>query len=447
MKNNMKKKSRKRLTYTQLIAISFAAVIITGSVLLCLPLSAQNGRPTPFIDALFTAASATCVTGLTVVTTAAHWSFFGKIVILILIQIGGLGLMTLIAVLSVFANKQLGLQSRRLLTQSAGSMRLSDTDTLIKKIVVGTVSMEVFGAICLSIRFIPRYGPWRGIWLSVFHAVSSFCNAGFDVLGESSFSEFRSDIYVNTVLILLIIVGGLGFYVWNDLILSRLKPSKMRLQTKLVLTVSGILFFGGAVWFFFEEKNHSMQGFSVGERLTASFFQSATLRTAGFYTIDQQKLSQGSSMLSSALMLIGGSPGSTAGGLKTTTVAVTLASAFYAGRTVSDVTVFKRRIDERTIKQAAAIVHVYIAVLIAGTVTLCVLEPVSLADGIFEIASAMGTVGLTTGITPQFCNASKLLIILLMFGGRIGGLSMVTVFAEKKRKVMLERPSEKILIG
>lgn len=440
-------KKKKRLTYTQLIALSFAAVILIGTVLLCLPFSTQSGKPAPALDALFTAASATCVTGLTVYTTAAYWSFFGKCVILLLIQIGGLGLMTLIAVLSVFANKQLGLQSRRLLTQSAGSMHMADTEKLIKKIVVGSFLIEVCGAALLSARFIPRFGPVKGLGIAVFHAVSAFCNAGFDILGESSFTEYRSDIFINVVLILLIVIGGLGFYVWNDLIVSRLRPKKMRLQSKLVLSVSAILFFGAALYFFFCEKDHAMSGMSIGERIAASFFQSATLRTAGFYTFDQGKLSQGSALLSSALMLIGGSPGSTAGGLKTTTVAVTLASAFYAGRTVSDVTVFKRRIDEKTIKQAAAIVHVYIAALVMAAVAICALEPVTLSQGIFEVASAMGTVGLTTGITPSLGAASKLLIVLLMFGGRIGGLSMVTVFAEKKRKVMLERPSEKILIG
>ncbi len=435
------------MTYTQLIAISFAAVIVVGTLLLCLPFSAASGKPTPVLDALFTAASATCVTGLTVYTTAAYWSLFGKCVILILIQIGGLGLMTLIAVLSVFANKQLGLQSRRLLTQSSGSMHMADTDKLIKKIVIGSFIMEFCGAALLSVRFIPLFGPVKGIGYSLFHAVSAFCNAGFDILGESSFSQFRSDIYINIVVILLIIIGGLGFYVWNDLIVSRLRPKKMRLQSKLVLSVSAVLFFGAALFFFFSEKNHAMTGLTTGERVISSFFQSATLRTAGFYTIDEGGLSQGGALLSSALMLIGGSPGSTAGGLKTTTVAVTLASAFYAGRTVSDVTVFKRRIDEKTIKQAAAIVHVYVAVLVAATVSICSMEKISLSQGIFEIASAMGTVGLTSGITPGLCSASKVLIILLMFGGRIGGLSMVTVFAEKKRKVMLERPSERILIG
>ena len=445
-KDNIKK-NKFRLTYTQLIALSFFAVIMLGTVLLCLPFASVSGKPTRFIDALFTAASATCVTGLTVQTTAAYWSFFGKAVILVLIQVGGLGLMTMIAMLSVFTNRQMGLQSRRLISQSAGSMKLADTDKLIRRIIIGTFSAELVGAALLSVRFIPRYGAGKGIGYAVFHAISAFCNAGFDILGNDSFSEYRDDVYINIVLILLITVGGLGFYVWQDVVAARFRPSKMHLQSKLVLSVSGILFFGGALFFFSSEKNFAMKDLPLAERVTASFFQSATLRTAGFFTVNEGELSQGGALLSSALMLIGGSPGSTAGGLKTTTVAVTLASAFYAGRTVSDVTVFKRRISENTIKQAAAIVHVYVAVLIAATVAICVIEPISLSQGIYEIASAMGTVGLTTGITPQLHAVSKLLIVFLMFGGRIGGLSMVSVFTEKKKKVMLERPSEKILIG
>ena len=447
MNKNNKKKRKFRLTYTQIIALSFLVVVSVGTALLCLPFASASGKPTHFVDALFTAASATCVTGLTVQTTAAYWSLFGKAVILVLIQIGGLGLMTLIAVLSVLLNRQMSLHSRRLMTQSAGNLQLGGTDRLIKKIVVGTFSAEAVGAALLAVRFCPRFGWRRGVGYAVFHAVSAFCNAGFDILGEQSLTEFRSDIYLNTVMILLITVGGLGFYVWNDVIRARFRPKKFRLQSKLVLSVSGILFFGGAALFFFTEKNHAMAGMPLSERVTASFFQSATLRTAGFYTVNEGSLSDSGTAISAVFMLIGGSPGSTAGGLKTTTVAVTLASAFYAGRTVSDVTVFKRRIEERTIKQAAAIVHVYVLVLIAASAAICAMEPVTLSQGLFEIASAMGTVGLSTGITPHLHTATKILIVLLMFGGRIGGLSMISVFAEKKRKVMLERPSEKILIG
>ncbi|MBR1812069.1 MAG: Trk family potassium uptake protein [Clostridia bacterium] len=442
------KQTRKkfRFTYTQIIALSFLGVITAGAVLLCLPVSAVSGK-TSLMDAVFTAASATCVTGLTVQSTAAHWTLFGKIVILCLIQIGGLGLMTLIAVVSLLVNRQLKLQGRRLLTQSAGSMQMGDIDQLLKRIIIGTFSFETAGAAVLAVRFCGRYGLGKGIWLAVFHAISAFCNAGFDILGETSFADYRSDALVNLTLMLLIVIGGLGFYVWTDIIHSRFRPSKLRLQSKLVLSVTGILLLGGTLIFFFSEKNHAMAGMSVGERMLASCFQSATLRTAGFFTVEQGQLSQTGVITSSVFMLIGGSPGSTAGGIKTVTVAVTLASALYAGRNVSDVTVFKRRIEEGTVKQAAAIAHVYVVAVLASTGLLCAIEPVRLDQALFEVASAIGTAGLSMGITAGLSTASKLLLTFLMYAGRIGGLTLVTVFAEKRKKVMLERPAEKIIIG
>lgn len=443
-------KRKRRLTYTQLIALSFFGIIIIGAFLLMLPISSKSGEWTNPVDALFTSVSASCVTGLVVNNTGEYRSLFGQIVILALIQTGGLGLMTFITVFSMILNRKIGLQEKRLLMQSAGNLTMAGVLNLIKKIVIGTLGFEIAGALLLSLRFCRDWGFGKGIYLAVFHSVSAFCNAGFDLLGQfgqSSFNSYAGDPLVNLTLIFLIITGGLGFIVWDDILSCKFRFKKYKLHSKIVLSTTGILIVLGVLIFFITEYKHSMSNMKTGNKILASLFQSVTLRTAGFTTVNQSELSEAGSIVSVILMLIGGSPGSTAGGLKTTTIAVIFASTFYAGRNIGNVNMFKRQIDAATVRQAGAILHVYLVAAFAGAAIMCVIEPITMREALFETASAIGTVGLSMNLTPTFGIVSKIILIVLMYAGRLGGLSMMLVFAEKRDKVQLNRPAEKILIG
>lgn len=441
---------KKKLTYTQIIAISFAVIIIIGSVLLSLPVSSRDGTSTPFINSLFTAVSSTCVTGLSVYDTYSHWSLFGQIVILCMIQIGGLGFMTIITMFSLLMKKSMSLHERRLLMQSAGSMDLNNINKLLKSIFIGTFIFEFIGTVLLSLRFCGQMGLGKGIWYAVFHSISAFCNAGFDLMGQfgsSSFSAFSDDILVNATLIFLITMGGLGFLVWNDLLQNKYHFKNYSLHTKIVLVTSSILLFGGTVLFFFTEKNHAFADMNMKGKIISSFFQSATTRTAGFFTVDQSSLSNSGSILSVILMLVGGSSGSTAGGIKTTTFAVFLISNFCLARNNDNIVLFKKRLDTSTVKQAGSIVCVYITGVILSSFIICAIEPFGLREVIYETSSAIATVGLSMNMTPSLSMISKMIIIFLMYTGRIGGLSMIMVLAEKRERVPLERPVGKIMIG
>ncbi len=424
-------------------------MIVLGTVLLCLPVSSASGEWTHPVDALFTATTSTCVTGLVVFDTATHWSLFGEIVILILIQIGGIGLMTLITLFSFFVRQRVSLHERRLLLQSAGALTLSGVSAVFKQVLIGTLVIEGVGAALLSIRFCPRFGA-KGIWYSVFHSVSAFCNAGIDILGDtgsSSFMAYQEDWFVNFVLMALVIVGGLGFLVWNDLLKKRFRFKKLELHSKLVLVITAVLVIGGWIILYLTERNTSMANLSEPNKLLASLFQSVTTRTAGIATTDQAALSNSGAIISLFLMFIGGSPGSTAGGAKTTTVAVFLLSCVRLARNREDVVVYKRRIDDRIVRQAGAVVCVYLVMALVASCVLCALEPIGLRDSIYESVSAMATVGLSTGVTSSLCVASKLVIILLMYAGRLGGLSLFLALSEGSEQAKLRRPVEKILIG
>lgn len=441
---------KKNFTYSRIIALSFAIVILIGSILLTLPVSSRERTSTPFINSLFTAVSSTCVTGLSVYDTYTHWSLFGQIVILCMIQIGGLGFMTIITMFSMIMKKGTSLHERRLLMQSAGSIELNGINKLLKNIFIGTFIFELLGAVLLSIRFCGTMDLGTGIWYAVFHSISAFCNAGFDLMGKfgnSSFSAYYDDPLVNLTLIFLITMGGLGFIVWNDLLQNKLKFKNYSLHTKIVITTSAILLFGGAVIFFFTEKNHAFSGMTVPERILSSLFQSATLRTAGFSTIAQSELSNSGSILSMVLMFVGGSSGSTAGGIKTTTFAVFLISNFSFARNNDNIVIFKKRMDTSVVKQAGSIVCVYISAILACSFLICLAESFGIREIFYEVVSAIATVGLSMNLTPSLGAFSKIIIILLMYTGRIGGLSMVMVLAEKKERVPLERPIGKILIG
>lgn len=438
-----------KMTNTRIIALSFAAVILVGTLLLCLPFSSANGDWTHPIDALFTATTATCVTGLVTVDTGLHWSFFGQIVILLMIQIGGIGFMTLFTLFSFFLRRQVSLHERRLLLQSAGALHMGGVMGTFRQILIGTLVVEGLGAAILYHEFYPLYGA-KGLWYAIFHSISAFCNAGIDLLtpeGSSSFTAFADNPVVMITLMLLISMGGLGFLVWNDLLHSRFRFRKMQLHSKLVLCITGTLILGGAIIFYITEYNAAFADLSIPQKVMASFFQSVTTRTAGFYTVDQSSLSNSGSIFSMVLMFIGGSPGSTAGGVKTTTMAVFLFSTVRLARNQESVVVFKRRIDDRIVRQAGAVVCVYLAVVVLGTALICALEPAGMREVTYEVVSAIATVGLTMNLTPLLCWGSKLILILLMFAGRLGGLSIFMALAEKTENALLERPVEKILIG
>ena len=440
----------KKPTYTQIIAFSFLVTILVGAGLLCLPISAKSGEWTPFIDSLFTATSATCVTGLAVVDTFAHWSIFGQVVILCLIQVGGLGFMTLMIAFSMLIRKHVSLHEQLLLRQSTGNNHGGGIPALLKKIVIGTLIFEGIGVILLSIRFCDMLGLGKGLYYAVFHSVSAFCNAGFDILsgmGSSSLSLFVDDPLVNFTVMFLIVTGGIGFLVWEDILNCRFRFKKLALHTKVVLVTTTALILSGWILFYFLERNNAFASMTEGQKLMASLFQSVTTRTAGFATVSQGSLSEPSSIVTVFLMLIGGSPGSTAGGLKTTTFAVLVVGTLCCARNNEHTVMFKRRIDPNVVREASAIVSIYLAAAIIGALVICVIEPVTFIQSIYETASAIGTVGLSMNLTPSMGSAARLILIIFMYAGRIGGLSFILALAEKRKRVPLERPTGKILIG
>lgn len=441
----------RKISPTRIIALSFILVILTGTILLCLPLASRTGEWTQPLDALFTSTSATCVTGLIIADTYTNWSLFGQLVILIMIQIGGIGLMTVISMVFIFMKRKLSMQERMVLMQAAGNVQVGGMVKLIKRILTGTAMIEGAGAILLSIRFIPKMGFLQGIYYAVFHSVSAFCNAGFDLMGKyekfSSFTAWQNDWLVNLTLAALIILGGIGFLVWDDLIKNKLKFRHYSLHTKLILIATGILLVAGTAGYFIFESGYTMKNDGIPERLLKSFFTSTTMRTAGFNTIDYSQMSPASVLLSNTLMMIGGSPGSTAGGIKTTTIAVIFIAMASMSRGNSDITIFKKRLGKDLVKQAAVIVIVYLSYMIIGTLLICHFDKIDLASAQFEVISAVCTVGVTTGITPHLSVISHILLIILMYGGRIGGFSLMLVFGELNKKPPLKRPKEKILIG
>lgn len=444
-------KKRIRLTYTKVISIGFALLILLGAFLLMLPVSSVSGEWTPFTNALFTSTSATCVTGLIVYDTFSHWSLFGQITIISLIQIGGLGFMTVITMFSFLLKRRIGLRERRLLMESSGSLELKGVIRMIRKILFGTFLSETVGAVLLSLRFIPKMGFLRGAYYAVFHSVSAFCNAGFDLMGRyepfSSLTLFYDDIIVNLTICGLIIIGGVGFIVWNDIFNFRTKLSKYSLHSKIVLVTTAALLLTGTVLFYVFERDGVLADMPEYKRWIVSFFQSVTLRTAGFNTADFSAISRSTVVIFCILMFVGGSPGSTAGGVKTTTFAVLVLSAVTSARRSNSITVFKKRLEDKTARQASAVVVVYVLTLSAAIMLMCAVEPFSLASIVFEAVSAMGTVGVTMGITPELSAVSKYTVILLMYAGRIGGLTLMLTLAEKRKQIAVKRPAEQVLIG
>ncbi len=447
----MARKLVNSLSYTRIIALSFFSIIIIGSILLSLPVSSRSGEWTPFLNALFTATSATCVTGLIVYDTFTYWSLFGQLVIILMIQIGGIGLMTIITTFAIFRKKKIGLHERMLLKASAGNTRLSGMVRLVKGIILGTLLIEGVGAVFLAIRFVPQFGWGEGVYYAVFHAISSYCNAGFDLMGRnekfSSFTGYETDVLVNVVIMALIVIGGIGFLVWSDILRCKGRFHRFSLHSKIVVITTVFLLLAGGFGFFVFEAKGNLAGMSIPDRILSSMFMSVTTRTAGYNTMDLGTLSESGSLLAMILMLIGGSPGSTAGGIKTTTFAVIFLTICSMSRGNSETTVYKKRFEQNIAKQAISIVSIYLAGILLATMIICALEPFSVREVLFETVSAIGTVGLTQGITTSLGGVSKIILIILMYGGRIGGLSLLLVFGEKKKEAPIKRPSEQILLG
>ena len=446
----MRKKHRLRLSPVRLIALGFFLVIFVGAGLLCLPV-AYKGEAPGFLNALFTSTSATCVTGLVVRDTYTGWTLFGQLVILFLIQLGGLGFMTVFTLISSALGRRMGLYDRKVLMQSAGNISLGGVGSLISRIIPFTFVFEGVGALLLAIRFVPEFGWGRGLYFSVFHAISAFCNAGFDLMGVrspfSSLTAFVDDPIVTLTISALIIIGGLGFLVWRDLAANRFRWSKCQMHTKLVLTTTGTLVLGGWLLFLGLERNASLEGLSIGEKLLASFFEAVTPRTAGFNTTDLNAMSESGNLLTNVLMLIGGSPGSTAGGIKTTTIAVLVLSVLASSKGYTRVNAFRYSIARDMLRQASSIVFIYLGMSLAATMALCVFDPITLKQAMFEVNSAIATVGLSLGITPALSAASRIVLIILMYAGRIGGLSFVLLFSERRSEPPIDRPVGKLLIG
>ncbi|MBQ9388497.1 MAG: Trk family potassium uptake protein [Lachnospiraceae bacterium] len=443
-----KKRTIKQSTASfRVIIAGFFSIILLGALLLSLPVSSATGEFTPFSDAIFTSVSATCVTGLVVRDTATYWSVFGQLVILILIQIGGMGVITIGLLLLRAMGRKIGLRQREMMKGSISAGSLGGIMHLAGFIIKGSLLVELTGALLLSPRFISEFGFFRGVYYSIFHSVSAFCNAGFDLMGiKTSFSSLTSyagSVYVNVIIMLLIIIGGIGFLTWNDVKTNRHHISKYSLQSKIILFTSLTLIIVPAVLFFvFEFSDLPMK-----ERILSSLFQSVTTRTAGFNTADLTAISQPGIFIMIILMLVGGSPGSTAGGMKTTTIAVLFLAAVAVFGRKKDVTGFKRRIPEDAIRSAGAILFMYIALFIGAALIISRVESLPLLSCLFETGSAIGTVGLTLGITPSLSLASRLLLMILMFFGRVGGLTLIYAALPSEGASGSGLPLENINVG
>ena len=438
---------KRKLSPFQMILLGFAVVILLGALLLILPVASKTGGGTSFLDALFTSASAVCVTGLVVFDTATKWTLFGQIVILILIQIGGIGVVTLATSFAVLSGKKIGIYGRETVKNALSAPSVGGVVRLTSFTVKGCFLIELIGVLLLLPVFCRDYGA-EGIWLAIFHSVSAFCNAGFDLMGDktgpfSSFTGYAAQPLVNATLILLIIVGGIGFLVWEDVCRNKWRVNRYRTQSKVVLLTSAILIVFPALYFFFFEFG----GLPFGERLAVSLFQAVTPRTAGFNTADVAGFSDAGRGVLTVLMMIGGSPGSTAGGMKTTTLAVLFASAAAVFRKKDNAELMKRRIDDATVKSAAAILLLYLTIFFFGGTVISALEGLPIGVCLFEAASAVGTVGLTAGITPTLGALSKLILIVSMYFGRVGGLTLIYAAFGGAKKPLSKLPADTVAVG
>lgn len=443
---------RKRLSRVQTIALGFFLIIAVGTLLLMLPAASRSGQSAGFLNALFTATSSTCVTGLIVVDTYRNWTLFGQVIILILIQIGGLGFITIGVFFAVFLKRRIGLKERNLIQESMNTLKIEGTVRLVRKIVRYTILIEGVGALLLMIRFIPEFGWARGIWYGIFHSISAFCNAGFDLMGQEqpyvSLTNYYDDALVNIVIMSLIVIGGIGFIVWDDISVHKFQIKKYMLHSKIVLMMTIVLIVAGSICFYLFEKDNLLVGMDAKGQILSSMFGAVTPRTAGFNTTDTAAYSEATRLLTVILMFIGGSPGSTAGGIKTTTMVVILLYIWSNLRNKKGLNIFGRRLDEDSIKKASTVF--FINLLLATTCALIVsgLEStMPMSDIFMEVFSAIGTVGISTGITRDLSVLSKCILIFLMYSGRIGSMSFALSFTEKKQSSPVQLPVERITIG
>ena len=430
----MKKKREAPMSPSLMIAIGFALLILLVTLLLMLPISSQSRTVTPPLTALFTATSAVCVTGQVLVDTGMHWSLFGQVVLIAAIQIGGLGVMTLLALVSMAMGRRIGLRQRTILQESVASFSVGGIVRLIRLALIGTAVIEGLGAAALAFRFVPMLGWAKGLWYSVFHAISAFCNAGFDLMGpvSGSFSSlecFVGDPLINLTVMTLILVAGLGFPVWQDLAQNRLCWKKLRLHTRAVLALTAFLVLVPAALFFITERNATMAGMTTGTRVWASLFSAVTPRTAGFDTVPTGELSP-------------------AGGAKTTTLLLVVLTAVSILRGEEDVHIFGRRIENDLLRRACSIVVVYLTLGAMATLAICAMQPeFTLQQVLIEVFSAIDTVGLTAGITRQLNTASRVLLILLMYAGRLGSMTFMILLTRRKPPAPVQYPTDKILVG
>ena len=438
---------RKKLSTFQIIIIGFAAVILLGSLLLMLPAASAGGAVTPFKDTVFTATSAVCVTGLIVKDTATHWSYFGQAVILLLIQVGGLGVVTVVASFSLLAGRKISLLERNTMQDALSASSIGGIVKMTRFIVRVSMLIEGIGALVMMTVFIPAYGA-KGIWMSVFHSVSAFCNAGFDIMGSetgrfSSLTSFASNPVIVITVCLLILTGGIGFLTWDDIAIHKFRFKRYRMQSKVVLTISLVLIIVPTLLFFlFDFKNLPMK-----ERILKSVFQAVTPRTAGFNTADFSLMTGPGRMLIIILMLIGGSSGSTAGGMKTTTLGVLIGNTLSIIGNKKSARLFGRRIEDSVVRNAVGILNMYLLLTVTGTMLISAIENLPVDTCLFETVSALATVGLTLGITPGLKIASRIILILLMFTGRVGGLTVIYATVSRRKPPVSELPTEKITVG
>lgn len=444
-------KSKFSLSTTHLLLLSFAIVILVGSILLSLPISSATGKQTPYIDALFTATTSTCVTGLTTVTTVAHWSLFGQIVILFLIQVGGLGVITALTGITAFVYKKLGLADRFLLQDTMNISTMSGIVPFLRRVIIGTFTIEGIGALLYMTVFVKDFGL-KGIWISIFTSISAFCNAGIDIIADNSLVNYVNNPIVNFTTCVLVVLGGLGYIVWWDVVkyFKDKKQRRLSLHSKIVLSSTFVLLFGGALLFFLLEYNNplTIQDMSIEDKIQASIFQSMTTRTAGFFSIPQENLTNASSVLSLLLMFIGGSPAGTAGGIKTVTAIVVATSAIATIKNRSDTNLFNRKITKDVVRKSIAVVFVSFIIVFISTLLLSLVSNADFSKVIYETVSATATVGLSKGLTPTLNTFGKLIIIFTMYLGRVGPISLAIAFnLKRENKNIIKNPIEDICVG
>lgn len=447
-------KTIKHLSSAQVVLIGFLAIILAGSVLLCLPISSADGKVVSYVDALFTATTATCVTGLVTVPTVSTWSIFGQVIILLLIQIGGLGVITIAASIMMMLGKRIGIGNRILIQDSFNLNSLSGIVKFIKKVIIGTLIIEGIGTLLYMTVFVPDFGI-KGIWISVFNSVSAFCNAGIDIISENSLCDYALNPVINLTTSFLIISGGIGFVVWWDVI-EIIKNKKRRhlrflsLHSKIAISATAVLIVVGTILFFIFEYNNplTMQSYSLIEKVEASFFQSVTTRTAGFATIPQENFTNASSIVSLLLMFIGGSPVGTAGGIKTVTFVILLATAASVIKNKRTIDVFNRQISEKSIKKVIAVFATSFSVMTLSTILLSAASNADFLDVLYETVSATATVGLTRNFTASLNTVGKIIIIATMYFGRVGPISLAVAFKMRKSSEnIIENPIEGISVG